>query len=131
MISVKKTEKIKVLVVDDAPFIREIVRHICDQDEKLDWIGEAQDGVEAVEKTDQLRPDVILMDMVMPKQNGLESTKVILERFPSTKVIAFSTLDQEYMMLKAIEAGCCNFVHKPFEAEQLREVIYKSVMGRS
>ncbi len=127
----KKTEKIKLIVADDAPFIREIVKQISQSDTHIELIGEATNGEEAIEMVSALQPDVILMDIVMPKKNGLEAAKEILEHDPKMKIIAFSTLDQEGMLLKALEAGCCDFLAKPFEAADVKTVINKAMAGEA
>ncbi len=117
---------IRILIADDAPFIRELLKELLEP-RGFVIVGEAQDGVEAVELAEQLKPDVILMDLVMPKKSGVEATTEIVKRQPRVKVIACSTLDQETMMLKAIEAGCCHYVTKPFEAKDLVQAIEKAV----
>ncbi|MGE0762776.1 MAG: response regulator [Bdellovibrionales bacterium] len=113
---------IKLVIVDDAPFIREVVRHIV-HDNGIDVIGEAQDGQEAVELIARLKPHVVLMDLVMPRKSGIDATKEILEVNPGIKVIACSTLDQESMVMKALDAGCCHYVVKPFKKEELIKTI--------
>ncbi|MCB0389917.1 MAG: response regulator [Bdellovibrionales bacterium] len=127
----EKTDKIKLVVADDAPFIREIIRQIAKGDESLVLVGEAQDGEDVIEVVSCTRPDVILMDIVMPKKNGIEATKIILEKYPKIKVIAFSTLDDESMLLKALDAGCCNYLKKPFDAQSVKKIIYNSILGES
>ena len=117
---------IRLLVADDAPFIREIVRAAVER-HGMDVIAEATDGLEAVELTLRLEPDVVLMDMVMPKQNGLKAAEAILERRPQQKIIAFSTLNEKSMMADAIGAGCVDFLAKPFEIDQLLYAINKAV----
>lgn len=114
------------IVADDAPFIREIVRGLAEKS-GIDLVGEAIDGIDVVELTEKLQPDIVLMDIIMPRKSGIDATKEILSKFPKTKVIAFSTADQETMVLRALDAGCCNYVIKPFEGEQLLAVIKKSV----
>ena len=131
MIVMEKTEKIKLAVVDDAPFIREIIKQISNSDERLEFVGEAQDGEEALSLLQRIKPDVILMDIVMPKKNGIEATKEILEKYPGMKIIAFSTLDEDAMLLKAIEAGCCNYLKKPFDTQNVKQIIYKSISGET
>ncbi len=116
---------IRVMVVDDAPFIREIVRHVI-EGSLHSLVAEAQDGIEAIELARKHRPDVILMDIVMPKKTGIEATKQILFEFPQTKIIAFSTADQETMVLNAIDAGCCSFLTKPFKKDELLAMIERS-----
>jgi two-component system chemotaxis response regulator CheY len=116
---------LRLLVADDAPFIREIVRHVAEKN-GIELVGEAADGAEAVTLAQSLKPDVILMDIIMPKMSGIEATKEILETLPSTKIIAFSTTDQETVVIRALEAGCVSFVVKPFKAEELLAVIRKA-----
>jgi two-component system chemotaxis response regulator CheY len=120
------TMNLRLLVADDAPFIREIVRHVAEQN-GIELVGEATNGTEAVELALALKPDVILMDIIMPQKSGIEATREVLEKLPATRVIAFSTADQETMVMRALEAGCCNFMVKPFTAEDLLSVIAKSM----
>jgi len=117
----------KILVADDAPFIREVLRHILLKN-NFELVGEACDGQEAIILATQYAPKVILMDIVMPRLNGIEATKVILERLPRTKVIACSTEGQESMVLRALEVGCCDFIAKPFQIDNLIKTI-KSALG--
>lgn len=105
---------IKVLVVDDAPFIREVLCDIC-RSEGHTVVGEADNGKLAVELALSLKPDIVLMDLVMPIKSGIEATKEILKVNPDQKIIACSTLDQNTMIMKAIEAGCIHYIVKPFQ----------------
>jgi two-component system, chemotaxis family, chemotaxis protein CheY len=113
---------IKLVIVDDAPFIREVVRQIAEAS-GIEVVGEAQDGNEAVAVVRAVQPQVVLMDLVMPHKSGIEATKEILAEFSEIKVIACSTLDQETMVMRALDAGCCNYVVKPFKKDQLIKVI--------
>lgn len=126
MAKTKQKPRLRMIVADDAPFIREIVRHLAEKN-GIDLVGEAVDGVDAVELTEKLRPDIVLMDIIMPRKTGIDATKEILDKLPKTKVIAFSTADHETMVLRALDAGCCNYIVKPFDGEQLLAVIKKSV----
>ncbi len=117
---------IKLVIVDDAPFIRELIKQILEATE-IQVIAEAADGEEAVEMVLRHRPDVVLMDIVMPKKSGTEASIEILEKFPGARIIACSTLDQETMVMKALEAGCCHYLVKPFESKQLIEAIRSSI----
>lgn len=116
----------KLLVADDAGFIREIVRSAFENTE-FKIVGEAIDGNDAVERASTLKPDVILMDMVMPNKNGVEAAKEILKENPKCRIVAFSSVDQQSVVLNAIEAGCCSFIAKPFRVEELLAVVRKSV----
>lgn len=111
-----------ILVVDDAAFVREVLTQILTK-HNFSVVGEAQDGVEAIEKAEELRPDLIIMDIVMPKKSGIQATQEILQKNPDTKVIACSTEGSETMVVKALEAGCVDFVTKPFKIENLIQTI--------
>ena len=121
------TSEIKLAIVDDAPFIREVVRHMVSQHKDIQLVAEAANGQEAVEIVKNSEPDVILMDIVMPEKSGLEAAEEILLLKPNIKIIACSTVDQESMVMKALEVGCCSYLVKPFTAEQLTNLIYSSM----
>lgn len=109
---------IRLVIVDDAPFIREVLRHTF-QNTEIEVVGEAVDGEEAVAVVQKLRPQVVLMDIVMPKKSGIEATQEILKSHPDIKIVACSTVDQNSMIMRALEAGCCNYVTKPFRSEDV------------
>lgn len=113
---------IKLVIADDAPFIREVLKHIFAATE-IDVIGEARDGEEAVELVKRLRPQVVLMDIVMPHKSGIEATIEIVKELPETRVVACSTVDQNNMVLRALDAGCCNYVTKPFKADDVLKAV--------
>lgn len=117
---------IKLVIVDDAPFMREVMRHIVSEAE-IEVVGEAETGSQAVNLILEKKPDVVLMDIIMPEMTGLEATKVILKERPETRIIACSTESNEDMVLQALEAGCCNFVSKPFQVKELIGAIQASV----
>jgi two-component system, chemotaxis family, chemotaxis protein CheY len=111
-----------ILVVDDAAFIREALIQIC-REAGHHVVGEASNGIEAVEKAVALKPNVILMDIVMPLKNGVEAAAEILEKLPRVKIIACSTVDQEFMAKKALQVGCVSFISKPFKKKDIIEAI--------
>jgi two-component system, chemotaxis family, chemotaxis protein CheY len=115
-------KKLNVLIVDDAPFIRDILRHIIKK-AGHHVVGEAEDGAQAVEKALSLKPDLVIMDIVMPLKTGVQATREILEKLPETKVIACSTLDQDNMLMKAMEAGAVEYIKKPFNAPDVIKII--------
>lgn len=117
---------IRLAVADDAPFIREIVRFIAEKN-GIEIVGEASDGIEAVELALRARPDVMLMDIIMPNKSGIEAAKEILAQLPDLRIIAFSTTDQETVVMRALEAGCCSFLVKPFKGDELVAIIRKSI----
>lgn len=90
---------------------------------EIEVVAEARDGQEAVEVVQKTRPDVVLMDIVMPQKSGIEATTEILKSMPKLKIIACSTVDQESMVMRALEAGCCNYITKPFKAEEVFKAV--------
>lgn len=113
---------IKLVIVDDAPFIREVLKQIFIETD-ISVIGEAQDGEAGVDLVLKLKPDVVLMDIVMPKKSGIEATAAIMKELPEMKIIACSTVDQNSMVLRALDAGCCNYIAKPFKAEDVLKAV--------
>ncbi len=116
---------IELVIVDDAPFIREVVRHIV-QGSGIQVVGEATNGEEAVRVVQALKPHVVLMDLVMPVKSGIDAVKELLPLLPELKVVACSTLDQESMVMKALEAGCCHYLVKPFKKDELVNTIKRA-----
>ena len=121
---------IRLVIVDDAPFIREVLRHIF-QGTDIEVVGEAHDGEQAIEAAESARPNVMLMDIVMPRKSGIEATATILKKFPNIKIIACSTVDQNNMIMRALEAGCCNYITKPFKAEDVLKAVRNAVTTKS
>jgi two-component system chemotaxis response regulator CheY len=117
--------KLKLVIVDDAPFIREILKHIF-QGTEIEVIGEARDGQEAVEVVTKTKPDAVMMDIVMPIKSGIDATQEILKVLPLTKIIACSTVDQNTMVMRALEAGCCDYLTKPFKAQDVLNIVRKA-----
>lgn len=105
---------LRIIVVDDAPFIREIVKQILNDQKDYEVVGEAEDGLKAVELAEELKPDIIFMDIVMPEMSGIKATEEILKFDSSIKIIAFTTMDASAIQKKAMKAGCRGFLKKPF-----------------
>jgi len=107
-------KKIKVLVVDDSAFMRMVLKDIIDGARDMEVVGFGRDGLEAVEQTLKLKPDVITLDVEMPRLNGLEALKLIMKKQP-TRVIMVSSLTEEGadITIEALSIGACDFVTKP------------------
>jgi two-component system chemotaxis response regulator CheY len=116
--------KTRVLIVDDAIFMRNMLKDIFDGD-SFEIVGEAANGVEAIEKYKELKPDLTTMDIVMPFKSGIEATKEILALQRDAVVIMCSALGQESLVMEAIEAGAADFVVKPFKPEDVQRVVSK------
>ena len=118
----------RVLIVDDAQFMRNILREILSG---LGWTiaGEAADGQEAIEQFSALKPDLVTMDMVMPKLSGVEAIKGILKHEPKAKVLVVSAIDQKDVLKEALVLGAVDFIVKPFDAERIATTLKKSFAG--
>ncbi|MBE2251663.1 MAG: response regulator [Myxococcales bacterium] len=119
----------KVLVVDDSVFMRDIIKDIFAAG-GFTVVGEAGNGVEAVEKYKELKPDLVTMDLVMPYRNGIDATREILRGDNKALVVMCSALGQETMVMEAIEAGAVDFIVKPPRAEDVLAVV-KKVLGEA
>lgn len=117
---------VRVAIADDAAFIREIIRYLSRQQDFV-IVGEADDGEAAIQMALATKPDVILMDMVLPKKSGIEATRAILAVLPETKIIACSTIDQEMILVQALDAGCCDYIAKPFDSDQVGKAIRRAM----
>lgn len=116
--------RLDVLIVDDAPFIRDVLRHILAKaGHKI--VGEAENGEQAVEMALEKKPQLVIMDIVMPLKSGIQATKEIMEALPQTKVIMCSTVDQNIMLTKSLEAGASEYITKPFNAGDVVKIINK------
>jgi len=113
----------KALIVDDAPFIREILLSYLEGKSDFSEIKEAANGQEAVELFDSFAPDVIFMDIVMPKVSGIEATKIIRKRSTTVPIIGLSTLDHGDVVNRMLKAGASTFVRKPFSLDDLDAAI--------
>lgn len=113
-----------ILICDDAMFMRQsIVQLLKDSDHVV--IGEAENGLQAVEKYQIFNPDIVLMDITMPELNGIEATKRILEIDANAKIIIVSAMGQQEMVFESITAGAKDFIVKPFQKEKLFSCIAK------
>ncbi|WP_078595827.1 response regulator [Evansella clarkii] len=120
---------IKVLLVDDHPMVIRGLRFFLSTQEDIVVAGEAYDGQEAIEKTAELLPDVILMDLDLPVINGIEATKKITEKHPEIKVIILTSYSDQGHVVPAIRAGAAGYQLKDIEPEQLAETIRGAFKG--
>ena len=116
--------KARVLIADDASFMRQMIREIIEP-EGYEVVGEATDGVEAVEQYEKLHPDLVTMDIVMPKRSGIDAVKGILEQSPDACVVMCSALGQETLVMEALQAGAKDFIVKPFKPDNVLNTLAK------
>lgn len=113
-----------VLVVDDAAFVRTVLKNMI-QEMGYKVVGEAFNGEDAIRRAKELQPDVITMDIIMPKMDGIEAVKEILKVLPNTYILMCTAMGQKRMVIQAIMAGAKDFVVKPFNQERLEEALIK------
>ncbi len=114
---------IRILLVDDQALLCEVLKTWLEVEEDFEVAGVAHNGEEAILQVEKLRPDIILMDIDMPKMNGLEATELISERFPQVKVIFLSAHDDDMYLGKSLRAGAKGYLLKNTTAEELAEKI--------
>ncbi len=114
----------KVLIVDDAAFMRILIKNTLTKNDH-EVVGEAENGVIAVEKYKELCPDVVTMDITMPEMSGLEALKAIMAYDPSAQIIMVSAMGQEAMVREAVLSGARGFIVKPFKEEGLLSALKK------
>jgi len=106
----------RVLIADDASFMRQMIREIIEP-EGHEVIGEATNGIEAVELYKELQPDLVTMDIVMPKRSGIDAVEAIMVDDPAACIVMCSALGQETLVREALQAGARDFIVKPFKPE--------------
>lgn len=117
----------RVLIVDDAAFMRMMLKDILEKN-GFEIVGEASNGLKAVEIYKAEKPDVVTMDITMPDMDGIEAVKEIKSFDPAAKVIMCSAMGQQTMVMDAIRAGAKDFIVKPFQADRVIDAIRK-VLG--
>jgi DNA-binding NarL/FixJ family response regulator len=123
--------KIKILVVDDHAILRDGIRALLSLHDDIEIVGEASEGKEALEKFQELMPDVILMDLAMPGMDGLEATRRITKRNPGAKVLVLTQHDSKEYVLSAIKAGAAGYVPKRALGSELVSAIRTVYRGDS
>ncbi|MGI6683997.1 MAG: response regulator [Bacillota bacterium] len=116
----------KVLLVDDAAFMRMMLKDILTKG-GYEIVGEAENGAVALNKYEELAPDLVIMDITMPEMNGLEAVKAIRGIDPQARIIMCSAMGQQAMVIEAIQSGARDFVVKPFQADRILEAVAKAL----
>jgi two-component system, NarL family, response regulator LiaR len=121
---------IRILIADDHSVVRQGLRMFLTLDAELEVIGEAADGEEAVRLAGELRPDVVLMDLLMPKLDGIGATTQIRRELPDTEVIALTSVLEDQSVVGAIRAGAIGYLLKDTQADELRRAIKSAAAGQ-
>jgi NarL family two-component system response regulator LiaR len=121
---------IRVMIVDDHDVVRRGLAAFLKSKVDLELVGEASDGEDALHTCDQVQPDVILMDLVMPKMNGAAATRAIRERHPNVQVIALTSFQEKKLVHEALQAGAISYLLKNVSVDDLAEAIRAAYAGR-
>jgi two-component system, NarL family, response regulator LiaR len=125
------TEPIRVLLVDDHSFVREGLRAFLELQEGIEVAGESSDGEEAIEAAERLRPDVVLMDLVMPKLDGVAAMRALRERLPSARVIVLTSFLDDDKLLPALRAGAAGYLLKNAAPQELARAVRAAHAGEA
>jgi two-component system chemotaxis response regulator CheY len=117
----------RILIVDDAAFMRMMLKDILTKN-GYTVVGEAENGLVAIEKYKELKPDLVTMDITMPEMDGITAVKEIKKIDPGAKIIMCSAMGQQAMVIDSIQAGAQDFIVKPFQPERVLEAVEK-VLG--
>ena len=117
-----------ILVVDDATFMRMMIRDILTGEGYV--VREAVNGLDAVKKYTEQRPDLVTLDITMPEMNGLDALRAIREADPHARVLMVSSMGQQQMILEALESGAMDFIVKPFQPTKVLETVKKCLQPR-
>ena len=118
--------KKRILVVDDSSFLRNSLKKIL-EDHGYEVVGAAGNGLEAITKYKELKPDLVTMDIIMPQMNGLEALKLLKAVDPNACVVIVSSMSAKQSVTDCIQAGAKNYILKPFEAQKVIAVIQKAL----
>ena len=124
------TNRIRVMLVDDHPVMRMGLREVLEDAGAFQVVAQAADGVEAVRMAEESRPDVIVMDVMMPKKDGVEACRDILDMLPDTKVLMLTASTEEDAVIEAIAAGAMGFVQKYSASDELVDTVRAVASGR-
>ena len=123
--------KIHVLIVDDHAMVRQGIATFIELHDDIELVGEAANGVQALDRVAQLRPDVVLMDLVMPEMDGVAATREIKARFPDVKVLVLTSFVNDAQITPALQAGASGYLLKDLSAEDLMNAIRAAYHGEA
>ncbi len=124
-------QTIKVMLVDDHNVVRSGLATFLRAFEDLELVGEAKNGTEALSLCSQTKPDVILMDLMMPEMDGIAATRAILEKYPEVKIVAMTSFEEEQLVQGVLAAGAISYLLKNVTADELAGAIRAAALGRS
>jgi DNA-binding NarL/FixJ family response regulator len=127
----EKSEGLRVLICDDHALFRRGLEMVLENEPDIEVVGEATDGIQAVEKAQELMPDVVLMDVRMPKRSGIEATQQIKELLPHVKILVLTISDEEADLYESIKAGAAGYLLKEISTDEVADAIRSVWAGQS
>jgi two-component system NarL family response regulator len=124
-------DRVRVLIADDHALFRRGLIMVLESEPDIEVVAEAQDGAEVIAKTEEFVPDVVLMDVRMPKLNGIEAARTIREMVPSVKIVMLTVSDEEDDLFDAIKAGANGYLLKEISIEEVADAIRSVTTGQS
>jgi two-component system, NarL family, response regulator LiaR len=126
-----RPEMIRVLLVDDHSVVRSGLAAVLMSVDDMELVGEAGDGEEAIARCEQLKPDVVLMDIMMPVMDGLKAARAITERWPQTRIIMLTSFKAKELLEGAVQAGAAGYLLKNVSADELLSAIRETFNGKA
>lgn len=123
--------RIRLLIVDDHPIVRDGLRAVFESEAAFEVVGQAADGIEAVDRAAALRVDVVLMDLRMPRMGGVEAIRQLRRRAPEIRVLVLTTFDSDADVLPAVEAGATGYLLKDAPREELLRAVHAAYLGQA
>lgn len=122
---------VRIVLADDHPIVRQGMRHLLETQKDLEIIGEAEDGLQTVRLVDELKPDILIVDMMMPGLNGLEALRQVKKLAPKTHVIILSMQSADSYVLEAVKGGASGYILKETGPSELIQAIHKVIAGET
>ena len=114
----------RILITDDTAFMRMTLRNVLEKN-GYEVVGEAEDGLQAVEMYSSVNPDLVTTDITMPKMDGIEAIKRIMKKDPDARIIVVSAMGQKALVIEALNSGAKDFIVKPFQPDRIVEALQK------